>query len=92
MVHATDKAPIESKVKAAATTAAVTVLALQLLDFVPVIRDLDKNALGIVLDALVTSGLATLATFWAGWRAKHTRRPDLEPPATSDGTGTASLF
>lgn len=86
MVHTVNKAVTEAKVKAATATAAVSILVLQLLDFVPVIRDLDKNALGIVLDAVVTAGLATLATFWAGWQARHTPRPDLETPGTSEGS------
>lgn len=83
----TAPAPIETKVKAAAAGGAATLLVSQiLLKFLPVLKDLDQDALGKVLDVVVTTGLGALGAYVAGWKARHTPRPDLEPPAASGPT------
>jgi hypothetical protein len=74
------KPPTEAKVKAARLAAGVATLAVTfVLRHVPAldaIQGTDNFLTGLVADGLM-SGLAFGAAWLAGWRAKHTRRPDL---------------
>lgn len=74
--------PTESKVKAAASaagiTGAVVTLLMYLLDLVPAVHDMDPTLKGALL-ALVTGAVGAGATYVAGWWAKHTPRPSVEP-------------
>lgn len=79
--------PVETKVKAAAvgggvavTVAGVVVWMLQTYVFhgspvPPALQDL--------IELLISLGLTVAGTFWAGWTAPHTLRPDLERTISS---------
>lgn len=74
-------APTEGKVKAARLAAFVaTLVTAFLLKTIPAltpIGDLVSGWVGeIVLDVLLAA-IVFVTTWWAGWRAKHTPRPDL---------------
>lgn len=81
-------APTEAKVKAARLAAGVaallTGLAIRYLPFLEPLQESDDFLTGLVADGLV--GLfAAGAAWWAGWRARHTFRPDLGEPTPQTG-------
>lgn len=78
--------PVEEKVKWA--TAASYLASLLLTALANGIQD-ERHALVLgampeVLESLLLPLLPALATFAAGWAAKHTHRPDLRGPAAGD--------
>ncbi|WP_433856640.1 holin [Streptomyces kronopolitis] len=77
----TSTAPVEVKVKAA--TAAATVLAVIVTVLNAVVAD--SALLGSLpgwLQAVITLVTLPLATFYAGWKARHTPQvPEAVPPA-----------
>lgn len=74
-------APTEAKVKAARLAAFVaTLVTAFLLKTIPAltpIGDLVNGWIGEIVLDLLLGLIAFVATWWAGWRAKHTPRPDL---------------
>lgn len=74
-------APTEAKVKAARLAAffatLVTAFLLKTIPALTPIGDLVNGWIGeVVLDALMAA-IAFVTVWWAGWKAKHTPRPDL---------------
>lgn len=70
-------APVESKVKAATLVTAVLAVVVAVLNVVVT----DSALLGLLpawLQAVLLAVVPPLLTAYAGWKAKHTPRPDLD--------------
>lgn len=74
--------PVEEKVRWA--TIAATLVTFVTAALANAIRDPDHGLLlaGLPewLEPIVLAAIAGLPTFWAGWQARHTHRPDLHGP------------
>lgn len=67
---------IEPKVSAARLAAGLSALIVAfLIKTVPFLAGFQDTVLEIVTDAIL-AGMVFLATWWAGWRARHVQRPN----------------